>query len=144
MKVIDPSIFTKGIHFECQGCGCCCRNRGKYNYVYVSLPERRRLARHFRLSTRAFTIRYCDKTDGFFHLRNPEKDCLFLKGNRCRVYRTRPEQCRTWPFWIENMIEKVWFRDILKDCPGIGTGPLWGAKQIEERLLMEAERVNKR
>jgi Fe-S-cluster containining protein len=143
MKGVDPSNHTKGIYFECQGCGRCCRNRGKYSYVYVSLPERKRLAQYLQLSTRAFTMRYCDKTDGFFHLRNPEKDCLFQKGNRCRVYGARPEQCRTWPFWPENMSGKVWFREIVEICPGIGKGPLWNVKQIEKQLRKEVERVNK-
>lgn len=143
MKGVDPSIYTKGIYFECQACGRCCRSRGEYGYVYLSLPERRRLARHIRLSTRAFTIRYCDKTDGFFHLRDPGQDCFFLKGNRCRVYHARPQQCRTWPFWPENMNESVWSREILEDCPGIGTGTLLNAKHIENQLRKEAERDNK-
>lgn len=137
------NIYAGGIRFECQGCGGCCRSRGEYGYVYVSLPERRRLAQRLRLSSRAFTMRYCKKTDGFFHLRNPGKDCLFLKGNRCNVYRARPTQCRTWPFWPLNMNKTVWSGEILYDCPGIGKGPLWSAKRIENRLRKQAERERK-
>ena len=54
------------------------------------------------------------------------------------MYRTRPKQCRTWPFWPENMNKKVWFGDVIKDCPGIGVGPLIDAKQIEKRLRKAA------
>jgi len=143
MKDIDPGNYTRGIHFECQGCGRCCRNRGKYCFIYVSLPERRRLARYFKISTRAFTMRYCEKTDGFFHLRNPDENCPFRKGSRCSVYRARPEQCRTWPFWPENTNEKVWFREIAAICPGIGKGRLWNVNQIEKQLRKEVERLNK-
>lgn len=144
MPRTNKSIYAKGIRFACQGCGDCCRTRGRYGYVYVSLPERRRLARHLRLSTRSFTLRFCIKTDGFFHLRSRGKDCIFLEENRCRVHRARPEQCKTWPFWPENMVKKTWNRDIASHCPGIGQGALFKAGQIERRLRNQTERENLR
>lgn len=144
MHRVNKSIYAEGVRFACQGCGRCCQTRGKYGYVYVSLPERRRLARHLRLSTRSFTLRFCEKKDGFFHLRSLGKDCVFLEGNRCRVHRARPEQCETWPFWPEIMAEPVWSREIKADCPGIGNGAFFDARQIERRLRKEIRRENKR
>ncbi|MEJ2247461.1 MAG: hypothetical protein P8Y80_15505 [Acidobacteriota bacterium] len=41
------------------------------------------------------------------------------------------------------MSGKVWFREIVEICPGIGKGPLWNVKQIEKQLRKEVERVNK-
>ena len=140
MHRVDTSIYAQGVRFSCQGCGECCRTRGKYGYVYVSLPERRRLARHLRIPTRAFTRRFCEKTDGFFHLRSEGKDCVFLAGNRCRVHRARPEQCKTWPFWPENMTQKVWSRDVVAGCSGIGQGAHVDAAQIERHLRREIQR----
>ena len=90
MLRVDKTIYAEGVRFACQGCGGCCQSRGKYGFVYVSLPERRRLARHLRISVRSFTRRYCEKTDGFFHLRSRGKACVFLEGTRCRVHRARP------------------------------------------------------
>ena len=144
MPRLDKSIYGKGVRFACQGCGECCRTRGRYGYVYVSLPERRRLARHLRIPTRSFTRRFCVKTNGFFHLRSLGKDCVFLEGNRCRVHRSRPEQCKTWPFWPENMAKTTWLRDIAPGCPGVGRGPLHTVRQIERHLQNETNRKNKR
>lgn len=143
MRRIDKTIYVQGIRFACRGCGECCRTRGRYGYVYVSLPERRRLARQLRLATRTFTLRFCEKSNGFFHLRSLGKNCVFLEGNRCRVHRARPEQCKTWPFWPENMSKKVWSRDIEAGCPGIGAGALHGANRIEGVLRQEILRENK-
>jgi hypothetical protein len=140
MSRIDQSIYANGIRFACQGCGECCRTRGRYGYTYVSLPERRRLARHLRITTRAFTLRFCTKTGGFFHVRSLGKDCVFLEGNRCRVHQARPDQCRTWPFWPENMTQKVWSREVTAGCPGIGRGAPFDAKQIERQLQREIRR----
>jgi len=140
MKRVDESFYKKGLRFECQRCGRCCQSRGGYSYVYVSLPERRRLARHLKLPTQTFTRRYCEKADGLFHVRNPEKGCLFLKRGRCSVYAARPLQCRTWPFWPDNMSRNVWFGEVQKDCPGAGAGPLIDAVRIERRLRQAAEK----
>lgn len=144
MAAIDKSIYSSGIRFECTGCGECCRARGGYGYIYVNIEERRRLAKHLGLETRAFTLKHCEKTDGLFHLRNPAKNCEFLDGSRCTVYKARPQQCRTWPFWPENMSARVWSTEVRRDCPGVGMGRLYTPEEIEGYLAEEKSRRNKR
>ena len=39
--------WKDGIRFECQGSGKCCLSRGTHGYVYLTLEDRRRFARHF-------------------------------------------------------------------------------------------------
>ena len=65
------------------------------------------MALHLGLRTSDFTRQYCDKTGGVYHLKTlDQSDCMFLKNKRCEVYPSRPTQCRTWPFWPENMNAK--------------------------------------
>lgn len=132
-----PAFWEKGIRFECQGSGKCCTSRGSYGYVYLTIHDRRRLARHLKMPTSSFTRRYCAKTAGHFHLKHPERDCLFLEGTRCGLYEARPEQCRTWPFWPENMNPRVWNRDVAAFCPGIGKGRRYTADEI--RAVLQAQ-----
>ncbi len=131
-------FYDEGLRFECQGSGKCCTSRGNYGYVYVALADRRRFAKHFGMTTAAFTTKYCTKTDGWFHLNFPEKDCGFLDGKKCSVYDARPAQCRTWPFWPENMNAKAWKKEVASFCPGVGKGRLYSAREIEEQLKIEA------
>lgn len=131
------------LRFECTGCGDCCKTRGSYCYVYVSREERKRLAQHLGVSPHAFTRRYCQKTNGFFHLREPAKDCMFLDGARCSVYPARPNQCRTWPFWPENLKQRAWVQEVKRDCPGVGQGRLYTTQEVG-RLLAEDRAHNKR
>ncbi len=62
---------------------------------------------------------------------NGEYDCVFLKENKegqrgCSIYSVRPYQCRTWPFWPENLTtEKHWQRSAVR-CPGMAAGGLEG------------------
>jgi uncharacterized protein len=140
MTEVVVNFYARGLRFECTGCGACCRSRGgKPSWVYVTLAERRRLARHLKLATSAFTRRYCQKTHGFFHLRNPSSDCVFLVGARCGVYAARPGQCRTFPFWREHMSAKAW-QQAGRECEGIGQGRVWSKAEIERRLEDERGR----
>ena len=42
--------ITNGTRFECQGSGNCCVSRGSYGYVYLSMTDRKKLAKLFNLS----------------------------------------------------------------------------------------------
>jgi len=138
---VTAPFYAQGLRFECTGCGECCRARnGKPSWVYVTIDERRRLAQHLKLSTSVFTRRYCEKSNGFFHLRSPTSDCVFLDGARCTVYAARPGQCRTFPFWRENMTQRVWEGQVARECEGVGRGRLWSPEEIELRLRDEASR----
>jgi uncharacterized protein len=140
MPKIDKKLYRDGIRFECTGCGECCRARHGYGYIYVTLAERRRLAQHLGLPTREFTRQHCEKTDDRFHLRDPARSCQFLDGARCTVYEARPGQCRTWPFWPENLNAKTWTQEVMRDCPGIGVGRLYPVQEIEAQLAEEKRR----
>lgn len=124
------NFWEHGVRFECQGTGRCCTSRGTYGYVYLTLSDRRRLAKHLKMKTSSFTRSYCKNTQGYFHLKGPDQNCSFLDGKRCTVYEGRPTQCRTWPFWPENMNAKTWSQEVKTFCPGIGKGRLYTQKEI--------------
>jgi Fe-S-cluster containining protein len=143
-------FYADGIRFQCQGSGNCCTSRGAYGYVYLTLADRQRYAKFFELTTREFIKKYCNRKmigdTEYISLRNPsempaefsesmkghaEGDCIFLKEKRCSTYEARPEQCRTWPFWPENMSAKVWTKELAEYCPGVGKGKLYSAEEIE-------------
>ena len=131
--------WEEGIRFECQGSGKCCVSRGHTGYVYLTLEDRRRFAKYFGIPTASFTRRYCQTTDGHIHLKDTAGPCQFLEGTRCGVYEARPTQCRTWPFWPENMSPRAWDRNVATFCPGVGKGKRWSAEQIRAELVQDGE-----
>ena len=130
----DPEFYEQGVRFECQGSGKCCTSRGAYGFVYVTASDRKRFAKFFGLTTASFTRKYCKTTEGHLHLKNPEADCSFLRGKRCSVYEARPSQCRTWPFWPENMNARVWNSEVAPYCAGVGKGRLYSPDEIRKEL----------
>ncbi len=128
----------EGLRFQCQGSGKCCVSRGGYGFVYFSLKDRRRMALHLGISTRTFTRQYCAKTEGFFHLKSLDGPCVFLEGKQCAAYEARPTQCRTWPFWAENMKAKAWAKEVAAFCPGVGKGPVVSPEDIARQIKMDS------
>jgi Fe-S-cluster containining protein len=137
-KIENQDWWEKGIRFECQGSGQCCVSRGEYGYVWMTLDDRRNMAKALSLTTAAFTRAFCEKTDGLYRLKDGTgPDCVFLLENRCSVYAGRPTQCRTWPFWPEVMSAKTWKKEVASYCPGVGKGRLHSATEIRKSIALQ-------
>lgn len=135
----DKRFFKDGLRFECQGSGKCCTSHGEFGFVFLTPDDRKRFAKFFNMKSSEFTKKYCDRTNGVWHLKEKpqEPDCMFLDKKRCSVYEARPSQCRTWPFWGEVMDAKSWAKDVASFCPGVGKGKLWSAAEITAVLNAE-------
>jgi len=142
--------WKQGVRFQCQGSGKCCTSHGEFGYVFLTLEDRKRMAKHLKVATSVFTRIYCTKLKVSerrfaWHLNEDKKnpDCLFLKGKGCSIYEARPTQCRTWPFWPEVMEPKAWKRDVMDFCPGVGKGPLIEANEISRQLNLQNKSESK-
>jgi len=48
-----------------------------------------------------------------------DKKCSFYKPDACSVYEARPSQCRSFPYWLENMKYEDRLMEASEYCPGI-------------------------
>ena len=127
--------YADGLRFECQtDCGACCTNHGSYEYVYLNDAEIRKLSSHLELEIDVFLERYTVCESGWVVLRMDEPDCPFLDGASCKVYPVRPVQCRTFPFWKENLRSRRRWERLAEFCPGIGRGAKHDLLQIRSDL----------
>ena len=133
------SWYSNGLRFECRRCGNCCKNRGDYAYVYLAERDVSAIARYLDLPRDEFLARYCRHEDGWTILAMDRPACPFLTAeSACSIYPVRPKQCATWPFWKENLKRERWDGPVRDTCPGIGSGPLYSAQEIE-RSARETE-----
>jgi Fe-S-cluster containining protein len=42
----------------------------------------------------------------------------------------RPDQCKSFPFWFDNLRSEAQWRKVSDTCPGIGQGQLYTKEQI--------------
>lgn len=129
-------FYKAGLHFECTRCGNCCRLPG--GKVYLNKGEVQEICHYLNLGHDDFTQSYC-KTDGNRHHLNDGIDtgCCFLENNQCRIYPVRPLQCRTFPFWPENLKSQYRWKQLTSLCPGIGRGNLHDAEWIQQILKVQ-------
>ncbi|MFQ5589741.1 MAG: YkgJ family cysteine cluster protein [Phycisphaerae bacterium] len=126
--------YSCGLKFACTQCGNCCS--GAPGYVWASKEEIRRISV------------FLGRTDGWLdkeHLRRvglwysltekPGGDCIFLAHANgraeCTIYAVRPLQCRTWPFWTQNLRSTRTWEEVSKICPGVNVGQHHDFVQIE-------------
>ena len=128
--------YENGLQFSCTRCGNCCVTHGEAAYIYLSSTDVDRLALHFGLSREQFLDQHCARDEDYTWLDAPQPACPYLDGERrCSVYEARPTQCRTWPFWKENLDELRWKGDLRAVCPGLDKGRRYTRLEIEQRAL---------
>jgi Fe-S-cluster containining protein len=134
-------IPSEGLRFKCTGCGGCCT--GSPGYVYLSKTDLTRLAAHLRISEEECVRRYCRLVEGQIALTEMpgNYDCVFLQGKRCSVYEARPIQCRTFPWWIDNLRTPEEWLEAKQRCEGIDhpDAPLVPPHVIEEACALHLD-----
>lgn len=134
-RPIPARWYGDGLRFSCRpDCGACCVNHGDHTYVYVLPSDVKRLARHLSLPPDEFLVRYTFQEEGHTALDMSGPHCPFLDGTRCTVYPVRPAQCRTFPFWTENVRSRNSWNALKALCPGIDEGSLHKAEAIAESI----------
>lgn len=134
LPLLDETWYKDGLHFKCTGCGKCCT--GTPGYVWLSEADIKRLAKRLNLSQEAFLKTYTRQIGTDLSLKeDPQNyDCIFLKNKKlCTVYEDRPTQCKTFPFWKNNLKSPKTWEENKTFCEGIDhpNAPLIPFEEIE-------------
>jgi Fe-S-cluster containining protein len=129
----DP-WYQAGLRFRCTRCGSCCT--GAPGYVWVNDDEVADLADFLGEEPAEVEGRYTRPVGRRRSLREKANgDCVFFDRQAgCTVYKVRPRQCRTWPFWESNLRTPTDWQRTCEICPGSGKGALISAEEITRRL----------
>ena len=121
--------WKDGLPFKCTQCGHCCKIEG---YVWVNDEEIQAMADHLKMTADDFewqSVRRVGRRRSLFE--KPNHECIFWEDG-CTVYPARPTQCKTFPFWKQNLESMDEWLDVVEECPGSGTGVVYSAKEITE------------
>lgn len=125
--------YQEGLRFKCTGCGACCT--GAPGYVWVTEEDIERIAQFLNISAEECRTTYVRRVHGRLSLKERPKnyDCVFLEGKRCTIYPVRPKQCRTFPWWKENLTTPAHWKRAASYCEGI---------DHEDAPLISLEEIN--
>jgi Fe-S-cluster containining protein len=124
-----PKWYEDGLNFSCHQCGNCCT--GPPGYVWLTDEEVLKMAAFLEITELEFRGNYAHKDLGRWTLNEVASDygydCVFLRRDEqgkalCSVYGARPVQCRTWPFWPENLKNRRAWRRAARHCAGMTAG----------------------
>ncbi len=128
--------YVGGLHFECMQCGACCAGPDE-GCIWVTKAEIELIAKYLDEPVEQLWGKYLKHIGRRATIIEEliSRDCIFLTGadgqRSCSIYAVRPNQCRTWPFWPDNLTTpNDWNRAAMK-CPGINRGRLYGFEEIE-------------
>ena len=129
----DEPWFTDGLNFTCTQCGHCCT--GAPGFVWVTDDEIAAIAKSRGEPVREFIPLYTRTVRGNVTLKERANgDCTFWDAARgCTIYKVRPTQCRTWPFWNSNLESADDWAHTCEVCPGSGQGKLYSIEQIDSQ-----------
>ena len=137
-----------GLRFECTMCGRCCT--GPPGYVRYTHDEAVAMARVLGISLDEFEDRYTkieleQRTLGEVESEHG-LDCVFLDWESvpgkavCKVYEARPLQCRTFPWWPQNLRSKRDWERLGRECEGVGRGDFVPIEHIRIERDKQASR----
>ncbi len=130
---MENIYIEQGVRFECQQCGKCCT--GAPGAVYVSENEIENIFSLLDQNADEFKENYLyPYKDSFSIKEEADGKCVFYEGKGCSIYSVRPEQCRTYPFWIKKLRSEENWQKTCKECPGIGQGKLYEKEEILDIL----------
>jgi Fe-S-cluster containining protein len=128
--------YAGGLSFECQQCGGCCG--GFPGYVWLTDDEVATIAAHLGLGPDEFLSTYTRRVMGRYTFKEVANyNCIMLENGVCSIYEVRPIQCRTFPFWEENLESREDWDAAAKHCPGMNKGMVHRFEEIERRRLRQ-------
>jgi len=103
---------------DCRQCAECCR----VGIVPLAKRDVEHIARFLGIAEKAFLEQYTalDDEEGVVLRRTPE-GCVFLSGNDCTIYESRPGNCERFPHLLRgagSLVSRMWqFVDRAAYCP---------------------------
>ncbi len=111
-------LKKENLYFKCKACGRCCT--GSPGFVWLAEEEIAQIAEFLKISVSLFMRRYTRLVMNRYSLTELSKnyDCVFLKEGKCQIYSVRPKQCKTFPWWVENLKSEEAWLELQNRCPG--------------------------
>jgi len=135
----NAPFYAAGLNFSCKRCSSCCRY--DQGYVFLSEKDLDKLTDNLDMDKDRFVKVYCrwvtslQGTKSLSLKEKSNKDCVFWDSG-CSVYKVRPLQCSSFPFWPSILSSPGSWKIAAAACPGMNTGDLHTKEAIDRYLKL--------
>ena len=102
--------------------GCAFSVQSVGRFVWTTEEEMQAMADSLNIPLDLFKRKYTRRRFNRYSLiekRAENNACVFLKDKKCMVYKVRPKQCRTFPWWKSNLNSEESWKIASLSCEGI-------------------------
>jgi len=135
----NAPFYAAGLKFSCKRCSSCCRYDS--GFVFLSEKDLKKLTAALDMDKNRFVKAYCrwvtgwQGTESLSLKERSNKDCVFWDSG-CSVYRVRPLQCSSFPFWSSILSSFESWKIAAAACPGMNTGETHTQEAIERYIKL--------
>ncbi len=116
-KVKELLLNNEKVEFHCMNCGNCCSIDG---HVFINQEEISAISKYMAITIEEFLEKFTVSINDRIRIKGDYYNkCIFLDNNSCRIYSVRPKQCKTFPYWLENMKYDVYIEETVEYCSAL-------------------------
>jgi Fe-S-cluster containining protein len=128
-----PHFEAENLHFECTQCGECCERPGM---IYLDDDDIDRIATYLEIDEAEMKRDRLTHDHGTWVIKvTRRRKCCFYVDKKCTVHPIKPQQCKSYPFWPENVCTAPEWREAKTHCEGIGRGREYDAETVRRILV---------
>ena len=117
--------YPKGVCFQCIRCALCCGDtETRIRHILLLEIEAKQISEAVSKPIKDFAKKVEGYKPYFYEMQKTAKEgkCVFLKGNHCAIYASRPLVCRFYPFELRATKNGSFEFLYTEECQGIGRG----------------------
>jgi Fe-S-cluster containining protein len=121
--------YPPAVRFHCVKCGICCGDtEEKTRRILLLKPEAEQISKTILQPTSRFALKIKGAEPYSYEMKKTMDDgkCVFLKNDRCTIYKVRPLICRFYPFELKSSSDGKYQFLFTEECPGVGKGRVLG------------------
>lgn len=122
--------FKDGLRFKCNGCGVCCG--GEPGVIWVNEEEIIKISDYLKMPVDQFAKKFLRKIVKRYSLIELHNGDCVMFDNGCKIYPVRPYQCKSFPFWLQNLETQEKWEALKDECPGIDKEKLYTLEEIND------------
>lgn len=128
-----PYFEDEALRFECTQCGACCERPG---VIYMEDEDIARIAEHLKISVEEVQSEMLTQEGGLWVIKvTRSRQCRFYVDKKCTIHDIKPLQCKSYPFWPENVCTRADWLEVKPDCEGIDKGRSYDAETVRRILV---------